>query len=94
MGRFPKPTVPVVCILVFCLGLTALEPLHCSDIGIRISPALTLPLAELLGPEPGALGNLWMFVASKCITLFPYTILGAVILANVCSTRNWKDTSE
>jgi len=61
---------------------------------VSIVTALTLPLAELLGPEPGALGNLWMFVASKCITLFPYTILGAVILANVCSTRNWKDTNE
>lgn len=61
---------------------------------VSIIAALTLPLAKLSGPNPGALMGLWNLVAAICIPFFPYTILGTVILANICSTRNWTDADE
>lgn len=59
---------------------------------ISLVVAFTLPLVELFGPEPGILLGLWLLVAKLCLPLFQYAILGAVILANICSTRNWTDS--
>lgn len=47
-------------------------------------------------PESSAtpLVRLWAAVTGLCVTLLRWSILGAVILANILAAKNWKDTPD